>query len=202
MCPQRPSPRPSGRWSAPAEVNGVIDPDVLWSCTTCGACVEQCPVDIEHVDHIVDMRRYQVLIESEFPSELGGTVQEPGEERQPVGGHRIQADGLGGRPAVRGPSGRRRRRVARRGRVAVLGRLRRRVRGPGEEDHPGRGRAAAHGGRLVRGARRRRDVHRRSARRVRATSSCSRCWPSRTSRCCGRARPRRSWPPARTASTR
>ena len=54
-----------------AEVGGVIDPDVLWSCTTCGACVEQCPVDIEHVDHIVDMRRYQVLIESEFPTELG-----------------------------------------------------------------------------------------------------------------------------------
>ncbi len=45
----------------------VIDPDVLWSCTTCGACVEQCPVDIEHVDHIVDMRRHQVLIEGEFP---------------------------------------------------------------------------------------------------------------------------------------
>ena len=54
-----------------AEQGGVIDPDVLWSCTTCGACVEQCPVDIEHVDHIVDMRRHQVLIESEFPSELG-----------------------------------------------------------------------------------------------------------------------------------
>ncbi|KAA2248435.1 (Fe-S)-binding protein [Solihabitans fulvus] len=51
---------------------GVIDPEVLWSCTSCGACVEQCPVDIEHVDHIVDMRRYQVLIESNFPSELGG----------------------------------------------------------------------------------------------------------------------------------
>ena len=50
---------------------GVIDPDVLWSCTTCGACVEQCPVDIEHVDHIVDMRRYQVLVESSFPSEAG-----------------------------------------------------------------------------------------------------------------------------------
>ncbi|MGH3906283.1 MAG: (Fe-S)-binding protein, partial [Pseudonocardiaceae bacterium] len=41
------------------------------SCTTCGACVEQCPVDIEHVDHIVDMRRYQVLMEAEFPTELG-----------------------------------------------------------------------------------------------------------------------------------
>jgi Fe-S oxidoreductase len=50
---------------------GVIDPDVLWACTTCGACVEQCPVDIEHVDHIVDMRRYQVMIESSFPSEAG-----------------------------------------------------------------------------------------------------------------------------------
>ncbi|PRY27130.1 (Fe-S)-binding protein [Pseudosporangium ferrugineum] len=54
-----------------ADENGIIDPDVLWSCTTCGACVEQCPVDIEHVDHIVDMRRYQVLIESNFPAEAG-----------------------------------------------------------------------------------------------------------------------------------
>jgi Fe-S oxidoreductase len=53
------------------DVGGVIDPDVLWSCTTCGACVEQCPVDIEHVDHIVDMRRYQVMIESSFPAEAG-----------------------------------------------------------------------------------------------------------------------------------
>jgi Fe-S oxidoreductase len=47
----------------------VIDPDVLWSCTTCGACVEQCPVDIEHIDAIIDMRRYEVLMESRFPSE-------------------------------------------------------------------------------------------------------------------------------------
>jgi Fe-S oxidoreductase len=54
-----------------ADQGGVIDPDVLWSCTTCGACVEQCPVDIEHVDHIVDMRRFQVLVESSFPSEAG-----------------------------------------------------------------------------------------------------------------------------------
>ena len=51
---------------------GVIDPDVLWSCTTCGACVQQCPVDIEHVDHILDMRRNQVLVGSEFPAELNG----------------------------------------------------------------------------------------------------------------------------------
>ena len=51
---------------------GVLSPDVLWSCTTCGACVQQCPVDIAHIDHIVDMRRYQVLMASEFPNELNG----------------------------------------------------------------------------------------------------------------------------------
>ena len=51
---------------------GVMSPDVLWSCTTCGACVQQCPVDIAHIDHIVDMRRYQVLMASEFPNELNG----------------------------------------------------------------------------------------------------------------------------------
>src|SRR6478609_228627 len=55
--------------------DAVIDRDVLWSCTTCGACVEQCPVDIEHVDAIVDMRRYQVLIESAFPAELNGLLK-------------------------------------------------------------------------------------------------------------------------------
>ena len=54
------------------EIGGIIDPEVLWDCTSCGACVEQCPVDIEQLDHIVDMRRYQVMIESEFPTELGG----------------------------------------------------------------------------------------------------------------------------------
>ena len=54
---------------------GPITPDVLWSCTSCGACVNECPVDIEHVDHIVNMRRFQVLVESEFPAELGGTFR-------------------------------------------------------------------------------------------------------------------------------
>ena len=52
-------------------IGTVINPDVLWSCTTCGACVEQCPVDIEHIDAIIDMRRYEVLMESKFPSEAG-----------------------------------------------------------------------------------------------------------------------------------
>jgi Fe-S oxidoreductase len=56
----------------PENGSAVIDPDVLWSCTSCGACVQQCPVDIEHVDHIIDMRRYAVLVESNFPAELNG----------------------------------------------------------------------------------------------------------------------------------
>jgi Fe-S oxidoreductase len=55
---------------ADADSYGVIDPDVLWSCTSCGACVQQCPVDIEHIDHIMDMRRFEVLVESSFPTEL------------------------------------------------------------------------------------------------------------------------------------
>jgi Fe-S oxidoreductase len=52
-----------------ADAHGVIHPDELWSCTNCGACVEECPVDIEHIDHITGMRQYQVLVESAFPTE-------------------------------------------------------------------------------------------------------------------------------------
>jgi Fe-S oxidoreductase len=55
--------------------DGVIHPDVIWSCTNCGACVEECPVDIEHIDHIDGMRRYQVLIESAFPVEAAGMLK-------------------------------------------------------------------------------------------------------------------------------
>lgn len=49
----------------------VITPDVLWACTMCGACVDQCPVDIEQIDLVIGLRRHQVLMESAFPSELG-----------------------------------------------------------------------------------------------------------------------------------
>ena len=66
--------------------------DVLWSCTTCGACVEECPVDIEHVDHIVNMRRFQVLVESEFPTELGGTFRNLEKAGNPWGANRADRD--------------------------------------------------------------------------------------------------------------
>lgn len=51
-------------------VPDVVGSEALWDCTMCGACVEQCPVDIEHVDRIAGLRRFQVLMESAFPREL------------------------------------------------------------------------------------------------------------------------------------
>ena len=68
----RAAPAETGVATRPAPLAGEVLPaDVLWSCTTCGACVDQCPVDIEHLDHVIDVRRQQVLMESAFPKELG-----------------------------------------------------------------------------------------------------------------------------------
>ncbi|AIF39990.1 Fe-S oxidoreductase [Dermacoccus nishinomiyaensis] len=76
---------PAGATANGDAAGAIIDEDVLWSCTTCGACVEQCPVDIEHVDHIVDMRRYQTLIESAFPTELAGLFKNLENKSNPWG---------------------------------------------------------------------------------------------------------------------
>ncbi len=161
---------------------GVIDPDVLWSCTTCGACVEQCPVDIEHVDHIVDMRRYQVLIESAFPNELSGLFRNLEKASNPWGlPARARLDWAKDLPFDVPVVGDRGRGPDRR-RLPVLGRLRRRVRRPRPADHPRGGRAAAHG----RASRSPCWATGRPAPATRpggpATSSCSRCWPRPTSR--------------------
>jgi Fe-S oxidoreductase len=50
-------------------VPGAVPEESVWDCVTCGACVQACPVSIEHVDHIVDLRRHLVMVESSFPSE-------------------------------------------------------------------------------------------------------------------------------------
>ena len=125
-----------------AEQGGVIDPDVLWSCVNCGACVEQCPVDIEHIDHIVDMRRYQVMMESEFPSELSVLFKNLENQRQSVGPERLRPHQLDQRGRLRRPGLRRGRRQLRRLRIPVLGGLRRRLRRQGQEDHQGGRRTA------------------------------------------------------------
>jgi Fe-S oxidoreductase/nitrate reductase gamma subunit len=56
-------------------IDDYITEEELWACTTCMACVMECPVQIEHVDSIVDMRRYLVLNETRFPKELQQTFQ-------------------------------------------------------------------------------------------------------------------------------
>jgi Fe-S oxidoreductase len=80
-------------------VPDIIEDDVLWSCTTCGACVEQCPVDIEHVDTILDMRRYEVLMEARFPTEAGTMLRNIENQGDPWGlgqSHRLDwTQGLG-----------------------------------------------------------------------------------------------------------
>lgn len=73
--------------------NAPISLDVLWSCTTCGACVNECPVDIEHIDHIVNMRRFQVLVESEFPSQLNGTFRNLETAGNPWGSNKNDREG-------------------------------------------------------------------------------------------------------------
>ena len=49
---------------------GVIDPDVIWACTTCGYCQTVCPVAIEHIGHITDLRRYLTMTLAQMPQEL------------------------------------------------------------------------------------------------------------------------------------
>src|SRR5205807_3069855 len=50
-------------------VSASVPEEMVWDCVTCGACVQACPVSIEHVDHIVDLRRHLVMVDSSFPPE-------------------------------------------------------------------------------------------------------------------------------------
>ena len=83
----------------PVHVTEFIHPDVLWACTTCRACEEQCPVMISYVDKIVDMRRSLVLIKSEFPTQLQKPFQAMEVNGNPWNLSRLDragwADGLG-----------------------------------------------------------------------------------------------------------
>jgi len=58
-----------------AMIKELITEEVLWDCTNCGACMEVCPVAIQHVDKMVDMRRYLVLMECAFPTEVKATFR-------------------------------------------------------------------------------------------------------------------------------
>ena len=111
----------------------LIHDDVLWACTTCRACEEACPVLIEYVDKIVDMRRHLVQEESRFPAELTRTFKAMETQGNPWGvDASTRADWAAG---PRHPDdGREARR-----RVPLLRRLRRLVRRPRQAHHAGGG---------------------------------------------------------------
>jgi Fe-S oxidoreductase len=85
--------------------NGVPE-EMVWDCVTCGACVHECPVSIEHVDHIVDLRRNLVMMESSFPQEAESMLRDVERVGNPWGkpqGDRAQwAAGLGVRVVEEG----------------------------------------------------------------------------------------------------
>jgi Fe-S oxidoreductase len=87
-----------GQKDTPIVPNAVID-DMVWDCVTCGACVRECPVNIEHIDHIVDLRRNLVMVESRFPDEAGTMLRDVDRTSNPWGkpqADRTQwAEGLG-----------------------------------------------------------------------------------------------------------
>ncbi|MDY6880883.1 MAG: (Fe-S)-binding protein [Thermodesulfobacteriota bacterium] len=62
-------------WEGDELTGGVIEEDVIWSCTTCGHCIQNCPLLIEHVDHIIDMRRFLIQEQSRFPKELSAVFK-------------------------------------------------------------------------------------------------------------------------------
>jgi Fe-S oxidoreductase len=86
------------RADTPIVPNAVID-DMVWDCVTCGACVRECPVNIEHIDHIVDLRRNLVMVESRFPDEAATMLRDVDRTSNPWGrpqSDRTQwAEGLG-----------------------------------------------------------------------------------------------------------
>src|SRR4051794_872369 len=87
-----------GEDAVPLVPNAVTD-EVVWDCVTCGACVRECPVSIEHVDHIVDLRRHLVMAEARFPAEADPMMRDIERSSNPWGKAQQDraewADGLG-----------------------------------------------------------------------------------------------------------
>jgi Fe-S oxidoreductase len=80
-------------------VPGAVTDEVVWDCVTCGACVQACPVSIEHVDHIVDLRRHLVMVDSSFPGEAEPMLRDVERASNPWGKAQAEradwASGLG-----------------------------------------------------------------------------------------------------------
>ena len=87
-----------GGEATPLVPNAVTD-DVVWDCVTCGACVQACPVSIEHIDHIVDLRRHLVMVDARFPAEADPMLRDVERSSNPWGKAQSEraawAEGLG-----------------------------------------------------------------------------------------------------------
>ena len=162
IIPWRGAPQPAGL--AESVVDKAIPYDGVWDCLTCGACVEACPVMIEHVDKIVGLRRNLVLEESRFPEELASSFNNM-ERYQNIWGQPQEsrldwAKGLPfDVPTAAARRGRRWRGCRGRAGVPVLGRLRGVLRRPQSAGRSGCGQLPQRGRRQVRGARPGRIVH-------------------------------------------
>ena len=88
-----------GSYQPPPIVPNAVTDDIVWDCLTCGACVRECPVGIEHIDHVIDLRRNLVMVESRFPEEAGTMLRDVDRSSNPWGkpqsGRTHWADGLG-----------------------------------------------------------------------------------------------------------
>jgi Fe-S oxidoreductase len=75
----------AGDYEGPPVASTAQLEEMAWDCVTCGACVEACPVNIEHIDHIVDLRRHLVMVESRFPSEAEPMLRDVERQSNPWG---------------------------------------------------------------------------------------------------------------------
>ena len=135
-----------------------ITSEEIWACTSCKACDEICPVNIEILDKILDMRRYLTLMESDFPAELGNTYRSMENSGNAYGLN--QGERGDWADAARRRRDRRARRAVR-PRVPLLRRLRGQLRRPQQEDEPRARQAAAARRHRLRDPRPERDVQRR-----------------------------------------
>ena len=80
-------------------VPNAVPAESVWDCVTCGACIQACPVSIEHVDHIVDLRRHLVMVDASFPAEAEPMLRDVERASNPWGKSQSEradwADGLG-----------------------------------------------------------------------------------------------------------
>jgi Fe-S oxidoreductase len=72
-------------YEGPAVVERGQLEEMVWDCVTCGACVQACPVNIEQIDHILDLRRHLVMVESRFPSEAEPMLRDVERQANPWG---------------------------------------------------------------------------------------------------------------------